>query len=102
LFLFFLLAHQNSICIPLLPNRVTCPAHLILLGFVNIILGEDFKLQSSSSCIFLQLPDTPYHFGPLILLSALFSNTLTLRSFCLENRLYTMAIFYFCQISTTP
>jgi hypothetical protein len=34
----FRLSHQNPICSPLLPIRATCPAHLILLDFIILII----------------------------------------------------------------
>jgi hypothetical protein len=61
--------------------RATCLAHLITLDLIIIImLGEEYKLRRSSLCSFLQPPVTSFLFGPNILLSTLFPNTLSLCS----------------------
>jgi hypothetical protein len=36
--------------------RATCPAHLVLLALITLILGEEYKPCSSSLCSFLQPP----------------------------------------------
>jgi hypothetical protein len=63
------------------PIRPACSAHFILPDWVIlIILGEDYKLCSSSLCNFLHPPITSSLIGPNILLSTLFSHIVSLYS----------------------
>ena len=66
----------------------TCPAYLILLSWITwIILGEGYRSLSSSLCSCLHFPVALSILGPNILLSTLFSNTLSLRSsLCVRNQ----------------
>ena len=68
---------------PLLsPVRVTCPAKLILLDLISqIIFDEEYRSLRPSWCSFLHSRVTSSLWGQSILLSTLFSNTLSLRSF---------------------
>ena len=77
----FRFSYQNLVCTSLLPIRATCTAHLILLDFITrTILGEQYRSLSTSLCSFLHSPITSPLLGPNVLLNALFSNTLSLRS----------------------
>ena len=61
--------------------RATCPANFILIDLITrAIFGEKYSSLSSSLCSFLHSPVTSSLWGPNILLSTLFSNTLSLRS----------------------
>jgi hypothetical protein len=62
------------------PIRAAWPAHLILLDLIiRTILGEEYRSLSSSLCSFFHSRYTSL-LGSNILLSTLFSNTLSLRS----------------------
>jgi hypothetical protein len=66
------------------PIRAAWLANLAVLDLIILtILGEEYKMWSSSLCSFLQPPVTSYLFGQNILLSTLISNTL-----CLCSSLY--------------
>ena len=63
------------------PIRTTCPAHLILLDFITpTILDEEYKSFSYWLCNLLHSPLTSFLVGPNILLSTMFSNTLSFLS----------------------
>jgi len=57
----------------------TCPAHLILDLITRIIFREEYRSLSSSLCSFLHSLIISSLLGPNIILSTIFSNTLSLR-----------------------
>jgi hypothetical protein len=60
---------------------VPCPYHPPWIDHYNFFC-EKYKFWWSSLCSFLQSPVTSFLFGPNIILSTLFSNTLSLCSSC--------------------
>jgi hypothetical protein len=77
LHLSFWLSHYPA-WIPLILHScyMLCSSHLPYL-IILIILGEEYKLRSSSLCSFLQNPITSSLFGPNILFNSLFLSTLS-------------------------
>ena len=77
----FRFTHQNSVYTSPRPIRSTCPTHLIILYLTTrIIFGEKYRSLRYSLCSFLHSPVTSFLLVPNILLSTLFSNTLSLCS----------------------
>ena len=71
--LFLRFPHQTPLYASPLTHTRCMPAHLILLDFTTrIILNEQYRSLSSSSCSFHPSPVTSYPLGPKILLSTLF------------------------------
>jgi len=72
----------KTLCTHLIsPILATCHTHLIVLDFVTrTILGEKYRLLSSSLCSFLHSLVTLSFLGPNSFLSTLFSDTLSPRS----------------------
>jgi hypothetical protein len=72
--------HQNPVCTSSVPLHATCSAHLILNLITRTIFGDKCRSLSSKLCSFLHSLLTSIVLGPNILLSTLFSHTLSLRS----------------------
>jgi len=73
--------HQNPVRTSLLPLRATCPYHLSLHYLITRkVLGEKSSSLSSPLCSFLHYPVTSSLLGRNVLLSTIFSNTLSLTS----------------------
>jgi hypothetical protein len=73
--------HQNAVCNLFSPVLATCTAHLIPVDLITrITFGELYRSLSFQLCNFLLYPVTSSHLGPNVLISTLFSNTLSLRS----------------------
>jgi len=71
--------HHNPVFTCPLPHSATCPAHLILLNFINrIIFDEEYRSQGSSASRLLQSRVISFLLGPNIFLNITFSNTLGL------------------------
>jgi hypothetical protein len=73
--------HQNPVCTSPRPIRATCPTHLFRLDFITRIkFCEEYRSLIFSLCSFLHSHVTSSLLFPNILLSTLFSNTLSLCS----------------------
>jgi hypothetical protein len=83
------LPHQTLYTPLLSPIRATCRAHSILDFITLTVAGEEYRSVSSSLCSFLHYPVTSSLLGPNILLSILFSNTLSLCSSMWATKFHT-------------
>jgi len=73
--------HQNRIRVSSLYHTCYMPRPFYFLDFITrTILGEEYRLLSSSLCSFLHSPVSSFLSGPRIFLSALFFSALGLRS----------------------
>lgn len=55
----FMFPNENPVSISLFPLHATCPAYLIPLNLITIIIFDVHKLWSPSLCIFLKSVVTP-------------------------------------------
>ena len=73
--------HQNPVCVYPLTHTCQCPTQLTLLNLITwTILGKEYGSLSTSLCRFFHSPIPSPPLGPNILLSTLFSHTLSLCS----------------------
>ena len=73
--------HQKTAHTSPIPHTCYMTRNLIILDLMNgKIFGEQYRSLSSSLCNFLHSPVTSSLLAPNILLSTIFSNTLSLRS----------------------
>ena len=72
----------KTLCTPLFsPICTTCLAHLNILDFITwTIMGQEYRSVRSSLCSFLHSPVPSSLLDPSVIISTLFSNTLSLRS----------------------
>jgi hypothetical protein len=89
--------HTNILYAFLLsPIRTTCSAHLIVLDLIIlIILGEEYKLWSSTLCSFLQPPVTSSLFGP----NSLLSTVLKPPHYCVKTNYKTVLFLNFFKLT---